>query len=311
MVLGGVHRDVPRARGARLRAGVRDERVVAVHPRVRAAARPRHQRPGVPRGGDRPHPPRPLDRVPARRSTARSRGARCRWPSSRCAPATRRRACTCSCSAQRMERFHLLDDFWRHLAGVVHRAGGDAHVARRAQLLPLAAWAPLVGHRERRGARRRVAAPRRASTCRSIPRPGSACARGSSRCGRSPTTTASRTTPTRTPAIRSASPRTSSSQACDELVEAGHPGARRPRGGVARLHRLARELRRPAAVARRIHHDAVRAVVVGPVVPLPAPALRCAARRALPELCGRSVPSGAGFVEDPGLGFGRASRRGG
>ncbi len=98
MVLGGVHGDVPRPRGARLRAGVRDERLVAVHPRVRPAARPRHQRPRVPRGRDRPHRPRPLDRVPAHDLLARSPAARCWSRSSRCAPATRRRACTCWCS---------------------------------------------------------------------------------------------------------------------------------------------------------------------------------------------------------------------
>ena len=63
--------------------------------------------------------------------------------------------------SQRMERFHLLDDFWVTWQLVVHRAGGDAHLARGAQLLPLTAGAPLVGHRERRGARRGIAAARR------------------------------------------------------------------------------------------------------------------------------------------------------
>ena len=172
----GVHRDVPRAGGARLRARVRDERVVAVHARVRPAARPRHQHPRVPRGGDRPRPARPADRVPPDDLRARSRAARCWSRSSRCAPASRRRACRCWSQSQRMERFHLLDDFWvtwqQWFAELeeTHTSLGVLSFFRS----PLGA--PLVGHR--RAAR--CSTPRRCgsppSTCRSTPRPGSACA---------------------------------------------------------------------------------------------------------------------------------------
>ena len=47
------------------------------------------------------------------------------------------------------------------VAVVVRRGRGDAHVTRRAELLPLAALAPLVGDGLGRRARRRVAAARR------------------------------------------------------------------------------------------------------------------------------------------------------
>ena len=72
-------------------------------------------------------------------------------------------------------------------------------------------------------------------------------------------------------------------QACDELVDGRDPRPRRPRCGVVRLHRLARELRRPAAGAGRLHHDAVRAVVVGPLAPLPPRRAAATSRRSRPS----------------------------
>ena len=111
------------------------------------------------------------------------------------------------------------------VAAVVRRGGGDAHLARRAQLLPLAARAPLVGHRRGRGARRRVAAACRRSTCRSIPQAG-LCVRGraSSRCARSPSyfDVAVRPRPASRP-TRSASAEDEFLEACDRLVAAGIP----------------------------------------------------------------------------------------
>src|SRR6478735_7773301 len=102
------------------------ERVVAVHPRVRAAARSRHQHPGVPRGGDRSHRPRPLDRVsaddllgvlPPRGAGRAARGAR-RQPAVGRAPAGAVAAHGALPPARRL---------LGHLAAVVHRAGGDPH----------------------------------------------------------------------------------------------------------------------------------------------------------------------------------------
>ena len=122
-----------------------------------------------------------------------------------------------------------------HLAAVVHRAGGDAHVARGAQLLPLTAGAPLVGHRERRGARRRVAAPRRGRhALRS--RSGHLRAGGVLRAPRDRRLLRHPLRPrSRSPAIRSASPRTSSSKRATSWWRPGSPCATTatPRGSTS------------------------------------------------------------------------------
>ena len=122
-----------------------------------------------------------------------------------------------------MERFHLLDDFWRTWQAWFTELEETHTSLGRAQLLPVTGRAPLVGDRERRGARRGVAAPGRGRPA-VRPRGRDLRARRVLRAAcRSPTTSASRTTPTRSPVIRSASPRTSSSRRATQLVEAGIP----------------------------------------------------------------------------------------
>ena len=106
-------------------------------------------------------------------------------------------------------------------------------------------------------------------------------------------------------AIRSASAEDEFLEACDALVEAGDPRPRRPRAGVARLHRLAGELRPVLLVG-------LAGFMMAPYAPWSSDrSLRY--RRAR---CGRSTRpcptlASAEFVEDPGLGAQPGSRRGG
>ena len=114
--------------------------------------------------------------------------------------------------AQQMERFHLLDDFWRTWQEWFTELE-ETHTS----IGVLSFFRSPVGHRSwvtASGAVLDAASLRLAAVDlgRSTPRPASACGPASSRSGRWPTTSASPTTPTRIRATRSASPRTSSSR---------------------------------------------------------------------------------------------------
>ncbi len=155
------------------------------------------------------------------------------------------------------------------VAGLVRGDRGDAHVAGGRELLPLAHAAPLVDHRRGRGARRGVAAPRRGR--RRGLRPAGRAARpfGSLR--------AHRDRRLLRPAPR-CRPRAHRPDHGDPRGVRGGVrraggrrggGAGRPRRGVGRLRGLAGQLRPRAGVDRGADHGALRAVVVGPLAPVP------------------------------------------
>ena len=148
------------------------ERIVAVHARLRPARRHGSDRRfafieaaiglGLLARADRV-PPDDLQLVLAPRG---------RWSrSSRCARARRRPRGGCSSSrtapATSTSSTRCGSDWMQWFAELV----GDAHVARRARVLPLAQPEPLVDHGGGHGARRRRAPPRGARTSRSRPRP--------------------------------------------------------------------------------------------------------------------------------------------
>ena len=209
--------------------------------------------------------------------------------------------------AQQMERFQLLDELWvtwqQWFAEVeeTHTSLGVLSFFRSPS--PHRSWVTAA----RRGARRRVAAPVRASTCPFDPEAG-LCVRGrvlraARDCCVLRHPLRRRPAPTKIPISIS---KDEFLEACDQLVEAGMPVRDDRDAGVERVPRLAGELRQRARRPRRVRDGAVRAVVVGPLarVPAAAPAPRAPARptdRRAAEL----------LVEQPGLGARRASGRGG
>ncbi len=198
--------------------------------------------------------------------------------------------------SQRMERFHLLDDFWVTWQQWFAELEETHTSTRRAQLLPLTAGdtgrgSPRAG---RCSTARRCGSPR--STCPSTPRPGSACGRGSSRCGRSRDYYGIPYDPDPHPGDPISITKDEFLEACDELVEAGLPV--RADRDAAWLDftgwRVNYDV--PLLVARGVHHGAVRAVVVGPLAALstldPAATPHATAARALrPDPRGRA-PTG-------------------
>ena len=199
-----------------------DERIVAVHARASSG---------------RPSSPRRSSRSPRRRSGSALLAlliaylptiynvvlaARGRWsPDSRSAPGTPpTRVASARARAPRRlpqrprPRLGRVDAWFTEVSET-HTSVGVARV------LPFAEPAPFVDHRGRDGARRGRAAAVGARHPVHARRPGCASARASSRCGRSPTSSASTTTPTRRPTIRSASPARSSIEVYERLAARG------------------------------------------------------------------------------------------
>ena len=171
--------------------------------------------------------------------------------------------------AQQMERFQLLDEMWVAVAAVVRRGRGDAHVARRARA--------SSARRSRTG--RGSPPPARCSTPRRCGSPAvdlpfdpqaGFCVRGGVFALRAVAAyfglpfdpDPAQTDPDQHQ--RGRVPR-----GVRPARRRGHPDPRRPRAGVARLQRLARELRPGADRPRRPRHGAVRALVVGPLAAVP------------------------------------------
>ena len=160
------------------------------------------------------------------------------------------------------------------VAALVRRGGGDAHVARGPGLLP------LTDRRTARGSRPRArcSTPRRCGlSAVDLPFDPQAgfCIRGGVFALRAVAAYFG------LPFDGDPAPTDATSisedeflEACDRLVEAGDPRPRRSRAGLARLQRLAGELRPGAHRPRRPRDGAVRTLVVGPLAPLPAPDLR-------------------------------------
>ena len=245
--------------------------------------------------------PRSPDRLPARPSTARSREREVQVAQLEIRAGNPPSGVQVLVGAQQMERFHLLDDFWRTWQQWFTELE-ETHTS----LGVLSFFRSPVGHRSwvtASGAVLDAASLRLAAVDMPFDPEAGICVRGRvlRPPRRSPTTTASRTTPTRIRATRSASRKDEFLEACDAARRCGHAGARRPRGRVVRLHRLARELRRAAPRPRRLRDGAVRAVVVGPVVP----------RTATPRACVAAAAARRGALRRSRSRARRGSRRGG
>ena len=213
-------------------------------PDLPARRSPRSARPTIGLGA-----PRAADRVPAddlqRVLPARGRGHRSRDPGRHAADAAR--ACSCArtspASSTSSTRSGTSWMHWFTEVQETHTSYGSLAFFRSPN--PHRSWVTAAG------AVLDTAAIRLA-VLDIPPTPagrGCASARATSRCARSPASSASTTTTRPRPTTRSASRATSSTRSTTQLVEAGRPGARRPRPGVARLRRLARQLR-PRARSR-------------------------------------------------------------
>ncbi len=186
-----------------MRSALDDERLVAVHARIRTSARPAVGVRRVHRGHDRARAARVADRVPADDLQlvleARGRGHRPQHPRRHAADSGRHDPAGAP---------HRLPHGARQLLGavddLVHRGAGDAHVVRLAGVLPVAEPAPVVGHRGRAPFSTRPRCASRSSTSRRRRRPRCASGRATSRCARSRASSATTTTTHPRPTTRSA-----------------------------------------------------------------------------------------------------------